>query len=288
MRVQDPDISKEVNTLTEQNMKFDTLEDFLIDSEITIDGKISPNASREFQVKGRLVKGAVLFADMRDFSKTTSELDAIETLILMNAFFNWLIPKSVRHSSLIIDKYIGDEVMMVFSEEFGANNHFIQALAVAMKMVEGDVFGFNPHVGISEGEISIGHVGTPKRFEATATGHSVTLAKRCGEENSDAFDGSLINLPLVNWVDNFGTGVGLQSVVKNQINDGEDFDLSVWDKEQTNPVDLKGLGSYKLIQLRKVEPNKTENIERAVKRWREQLEDENKIRTESKKQKKNN
>jgi len=70
-------------------------------------------------VKGCEIKATILFADITSFSKRTFGLSPTETLIFVNNFFTWITAEALIVGSGIIDKYIGDEIMIIFSEEFG-------------------------------------------------------------------------------------------------------------------------------------------------------------------------
>jgi hypothetical protein len=46
-------------------------------------------------------------------------------------------------------------------------------------MLENDVLGFYPHIGISFGQVVVGYVGTPLKYNCSVYGSPVTLAQRC-------------------------------------------------------------------------------------------------------------
>ena len=51
------------------------------------------------------------------FSKRTLDLSPTETLIFVNNFFAWISAGALKERPSIVDKYIGDEIMVVFSKE---------------------------------------------------------------------------------------------------------------------------------------------------------------------------
>jgi class 3 adenylate cyclase len=102
-----------------------------------------------------------------------------ETLIFVNWFFAWISAEALRGGKGIIDKYIGDEVMVVFSKEFGSDDPFVEAVQTARWMAEHDVWAFLPHVGIASGDVIVGYAGTPLKYNGSVFGTPVALASRC-------------------------------------------------------------------------------------------------------------
>jgi hypothetical protein len=94
-------------------------------------------------------------------------------------FFAWVTAEALRGGKGIIDKYIGDEMMIVFSREFGSEDPFVEAVQTARSMAENDVWSFAPHVGIASGRVVVGYVGTPLKYNCSVFGAPVALAGRC-------------------------------------------------------------------------------------------------------------
>jgi class 3 adenylate cyclase len=88
----------------------------------------------------------------------------METLVFVNHFISWMTAEALQNVPCIIDKYIGDEIMIVFSNEFGTKDHFAAALNAAKSFLEFDEWGFSPHIGIASGVVTVGYVGTPKMY----------------------------------------------------------------------------------------------------------------------------
>ena len=94
---------------------FHSLEDFLIANDLTVDGQLDDGWGAPFPVKGREIEATVLFAHISAFSARSLGLSAVETLAFVNNFFAWITAEALRGRTGIIDKYIGDEVMVVFA-----------------------------------------------------------------------------------------------------------------------------------------------------------------------------
>lgn len=125
---------------------YHSLEDLLAAQMQTVDGAVDDGWGATYPVKGREMEATVLFADITGFSARTVDLDPTETLIFVNHFFSWISAEALRGRPGIVDKYIGDEVMVVFSKEFGSDDPFRDAVQTARWMGQNDVFGFMPHV----------------------------------------------------------------------------------------------------------------------------------------------
>ena len=130
-------------------------------------------------IKGTEIEAAILFADISGFSSRTAELSPAATLIFANHFFTWITSEALKGSPCIIDKYIGDEVMVVFSEEFGSNDSFVDAVQTARRIAEDDAWSFRPHIGIAKGPVIVGNVGTSLMQNCSVFGSTVSLASRC-------------------------------------------------------------------------------------------------------------
>lgn len=180
-----------------------SLEDFLISTTFTVDGQLDDGWGASFPVKGREIQATVLFSDIAGFSKKTLELSPAETLIFVNHFFAWVTAEALRGSNGIVDKYIGDEMMIAFSKDFGSEDPFEEAVQVARWMGENDAFSFCPHIGIASGRVIVGYVGTPMKYNCSVLGAPVALAARCAgvnpEQAVDSLAACSIVFPAVEW-----------------------------------------------------------------------------------------
>ncbi|MEQ8754578.1 MAG: adenylate/guanylate cyclase domain-containing protein [Coleofasciculus sp. G1-WW12-02] len=146
--------------------RYNSLEDYLISNPLTVDGTLNDGWGASFPVKGREIEATILYSDISYFSARTLELSSTEILIFVNNFFAWITAEALRETHGIVDKYIGDEIMIVFSKEFGSEDPFKEAVQAASWMSEHDPLGFCPHTGISSGLVTVGYVGTPIKYLA--------------------------------------------------------------------------------------------------------------------------
>jgi len=201
--------------------KFNSLEDFLISKPLNVDWEIDDGWGTLFPIKGREIEATILFSDISSFSKRTRDLNPIETLIFVNNFFSWITAEALQGKCGIVDKYIGDEIMIVFSKEFGSNDPFSEALQTARWMSENDCLGFAPHIGIASGRVVVGYVGTPMKYDCSVFGNPVALAARCtGIKSRRENNGGSIIFPAELWKERYSID-SIFPPQKNKSSNGE-------------------------------------------------------------------
>jgi class 3 adenylate cyclase len=123
--------------------------------------------------------GAILFADLPGYSKLANQLEPAECTCMVNNFFAWFEGEAGRHFGGIVDKFIGDEVMVVFPQGTCKLPPLIAAMHTTRAMLENDPYAFDPKIGMAAGPFAIGVVGTEETAAVSAIGHTVNLAARC-------------------------------------------------------------------------------------------------------------
>ncbi len=222
--------------------RYQSLEDFLIANELTADGQLDDGWGASFPVKGREIDAVVLFADISAFSARTRDLSPTETLIFVNNFFAWISAEALHGRPGIVDKYIGDEIMIVFSKEFGSDDPMNDAIRAAFDMAEHDVLAYQPHIGIAAGRVLVGYVGTPLKYNCSVFGAPVATAARCAGvkiEDEGHFSTSVI-IPENDW-----SGRNLDEVMPPRIftnNDGTEHSSQSWEALDPRSVPFKNMG----------------------------------------------
>lgn len=131
---------------------------------------------------------SVLFADMRDFTKMTSDLPPSEVVRFLNDYWDTL-SIAVKENKGSINKYIGDGLLAVFGAPVSYLNNHENAVSAALQMVElrkeinkkySQKLGtdINIGIGINSGEVIVGNVGTDEFMEYTVIGNTVNTASR--------------------------------------------------------------------------------------------------------------
>ena len=184
---------------TTAHYRYNSLEDFLTSNPLEVDGILDDGQGALFPIKGREIEAAVLFIDISGFSRRTLDLTPTETLIYVQNFFAWVTAEGLRRWPGVVDKYIGDEMMVIFAREFGSADPFKDAIQCACAMTEHDSLSYSPHIGVAAGLVTVGYVGTPLRYNCSVFGKPVALAARCASIKSiEQFKTGVI-FPAENW-----------------------------------------------------------------------------------------
>jgi adenylate cyclase len=139
---------------------------------------------------GQKFQAAVLFSDIRGFSRISYQLGAIETVSLLNTYLDVMVEAILVYRGTI-DKFIGDAVMAEFGapKSQGPEQDALGAIYAALTMREAlatlrtqlkaqHLPPLYHGIGISYGELVVGNVGSVQRLEYTAIGDTVNVASR--------------------------------------------------------------------------------------------------------------
>ena len=149
--------------------------------------EISKNPD-SLQLGGEARQITTLFSDIRGFTGISEKYQPFQIVQLLNEIHGPLTEIILRHQGML-DKYIGDAMMVLYNAPVMIDNHADKAVASAMNIIEemekinqGLIEQQLPSVeigiGINTGECVVGNMGSKKRFAYTAIGDSVNLAAR--------------------------------------------------------------------------------------------------------------
>jgi adenylate cyclase len=138
---------------------------------------------------------AVLFCDLRDFTRYSNSAEPKQLVAELNAYFDAMVPAIQAHGGLV-DKFMGDSIMAVFSREEGVAEPAARAILAAFAMHEGlsrhnqkrAASGLPPlrhGIGIHSGWVVAGNVGTTDRLQYTVIGDVVNVAARLEKATKD-------------------------------------------------------------------------------------------------------
>lgn len=181
--------------LISSSAHFSSLDEFLISATPTVNEQVELEPGTTYPLKGREIEATILFADMSGYSARTLDLNPVEILLFVNHFFSSVTTVALRATHGIVAEYIGDEMMIVFSSEFGSEDPFEEAVQVVRQMGERDYYGFVPHVGIASGPVIVGYVGTASMNKCSVAGAPVVLASRCAGIRPDMPEETEYGLP---------------------------------------------------------------------------------------------
>ena len=142
---------------------------------------------------GKRANITVLFADIRNFTSISETMDADSVSMILNEYFSALVPIIEEHNG-VLNKFMGDAVLAIFGEPKKSNNHALDAVKCACKMLKKVKYlqdkwleegkpRIEIGIGISSGEAFIGNIGSQERLEYTVIGDTVNTASRIENYN---------------------------------------------------------------------------------------------------------
>ncbi len=165
----------------------------------TLDRYVSPAIAQEIinqpddyqaQLRGRKLKAAIMFCDIRGFTTLSYELPPEQLVAQLNTYLSAMVDVIIAERGTI-DKYIGDAIMAEFGAPVsqGETADMMCAIRAGLGMrralaelrerwkQEGNIPLYNG-IGINYGEVVAGNIGSVKRAEYTVIGDTVNTASR--------------------------------------------------------------------------------------------------------------
>jgi class 3 adenylate cyclase len=124
---------------------------------------------------------AIMFCDIRGFTKLTETLNPYERQVFLNQYFS-MMTRPIVAAGGEVDKIMGDCVMSVFPDGATA-----VAAAIAMRLelqkFNRDMFAagspmIRNGIGIAKGEVMLGNFGSYEKLDRTVVGEAVNIASR--------------------------------------------------------------------------------------------------------------
>ncbi len=153
--------------------------------EQVISGKV------QLQRGGELRETTVLFSDIRGFTQWSEKHQPAHIVSILNDYFELMVDAIHRHHGTL-DKFMGDGIMALFGAPIAHDNDPLNAVLCSLDMLNG-LATLNEKlanlgqeevaigIGINNGPIIAGYMGSSKSMEYTAIGDHVNLAARlCG------------------------------------------------------------------------------------------------------------
>ncbi|MBN1378970.1 MAG: HAMP domain-containing protein [Gammaproteobacteria bacterium] len=142
----------------------------------------------EVRLGSQHVEATVLFADIVGFTAMAERLQPAEVSSLLNEYFSY-ISTACRLYGGVVDKFIGDCVMLVFGAVENDADHSFNAVCCAL-LIQKMIKKLNQQrrkdghpevhfrIGINSGSMLAGNLGSDERMEYTVVGDAVNLASR--------------------------------------------------------------------------------------------------------------
>lgn len=203
------DISKKIETVLSKYISKD------------IKNKILKNSSY-IDLGGKRADISVMFADIRGFTSLSETRKAEEVSSLLNEYFSELEPIISKYNG-VINKFIGDAVLVVFGDPEPDKHHAKNAVLCAYELrdkvkdirqrwLEEGKPKIDIGIGINSGEAFIGNVGTKNRFEYTVIGDTVNIASRIEDYNKIYKTNILISESTYNKIAHFVDAIKIREV----------------------------------------------------------------------------
>jgi len=137
---------------------------------------------------GELRDITVLFADIRGFTRLSHCSEATCIVGMLNRYFEMVVDIVFKHGGTV-DKFIGDEIMVLFGAPLSMEDAADRAVACALEM-QFSLGSFNRDqkkhkedivhigVGINSGEVVVGSIGSTRTMQYTCIGDAVNVASR--------------------------------------------------------------------------------------------------------------
>ena len=135
-------------------------------------------------LSGRMMRTAILFCDIRGFTRLSERMDPQALLLMLNRYYEYMTEEIFRHEGTL-DKYLGDGVMALFGAPRKLENCSESAVSCALAMLERTA-DFNRRyrydlavgIGIHTARVLVGNLGTQMYKNYTAIGDGVNTAAR--------------------------------------------------------------------------------------------------------------
>jgi adenylate cyclase len=138
-------------------------------------------------MKGAKVEVTVLFVDIRGFMAFSENIDSEHIVDLLNDYFTRVTDVAIKEGGHI-NKFVGDEAMIVFGAPVPNPDHAKAAVRAALE-IQKEIARLNQErelghedirigIGINSGEMVAGNLGSQRKMEYTVIGDHVNIASR--------------------------------------------------------------------------------------------------------------
>ncbi|MDQ7058812.1 MAG: adenylate/guanylate cyclase domain-containing protein [Ghiorsea sp.] len=137
---------------------------------------------------GELRQVTIMFADIRGFTAMSQKASPAVVVNMLNQYFERVVCIAFKYGGTI-DKFIGDEVMILFGAPIPMKKQEDSALACALE-IQVMLRSWNKErglkrqvqipvgIGINSGEVVVGSIGSSQTMQYTCIGNAVNIASR--------------------------------------------------------------------------------------------------------------
>jgi len=145
---------------------------------------ISSKDVSNINLGGEYQRQTFLFSDIRNFTSMSESYTPKEVVSIINFYLNLQSQIILKHDG-DIDKYIGDEIMASFNGPNATINALEASIEIQQSIKEENAFRVQNNlipcevgIGINEGEVIVGNIGSNLHMDFTSIGSVVNLASR--------------------------------------------------------------------------------------------------------------
>ena len=128
---------------------------------------------------------SVLFADLQGFTTFSESHEPAEVTAMLNEYFSVAVPRVVQQYGGVVDRIIGDALMVTFNRRGDQPDHAHRAAAAGLELQRATATVVEAHpewprfrVGINSGPVLLGPLGTRGGRTDTIIGDTVNTASR--------------------------------------------------------------------------------------------------------------
>jgi class 3 adenylate cyclase len=175
------DLGKRFNSMVQKLQRKEMMQKFI--SASTID-MIEKGDARHLELGGQHQTMTLLFSDIRNFTSICENKQPQEVVAIANFYLN-LQACIIKKWAGDIDKFVGDEVMALFSGEDSVRQALNAALEIQRSIKQENVHRrkqgliiVEVGIGINHGEVVVGNIGSYERMDFTTMGSVVNMASK--------------------------------------------------------------------------------------------------------------
>lgn len=152
--------------------------------------EISRGREQKLALGGKTIQATILFSDIQAFTKLSESLDPQEVITCLNTYMT-AMAEVIEMQEGLIDKFIGDGIMAVFTVQTSTGNHALHAVQAGIEMqkrlktLQSQWIDSSPlfselkmRIGINTGVVVAGNIGSETRMDYTVVGDNVNVASR--------------------------------------------------------------------------------------------------------------
>jgi len=203
---------------------------------------ISRNREQKLALGGKVVRGTIMFSDIRGFTRLSENLEPQAVVSFLNEYMT-AMTTIIEDEGGIVDKFIGDGIMAVFLPVDAGDNHALRAARSGIRMQQcivelergwrssrPELAGIQCRVGINTGEVVSGNIGSETRMDYTVIGDNVNVTSRI-ESNGRGGEVHLSESTYLEVKDHI-TAVRLEPIhVKNRVQPVQVYAIQVTSTE---------------------------------------------------------